>query len=144
MTIGLPQQDAGETLNRLLTVWLFRIASLAFFAVGIFYWTRLVGVEEGPLRRFDLMPYWWQIAAPALAVLYPVAGVGLWMLVGWGAAVWVITAAIEAVMHLGFPHLYGPGTIALSLHGFGISLLVMLRLVRWLERRRKHRRRHGG
>lgn len=140
MTITTTPQDRAEKLNRSLTVWLFRLAALVMFGLGVGYWVRLVGIHDGPLWRFDLMPIGWKIAAPALAVLYPVAGVGLWMTVSWGAVIWMIVALVEAVMHLGFPDLFGGVTIWLMFHLFGLSMLAVLRLVDWWERRQRLRR----
>ena len=140
MTLESQVYDKAERLNRLLTVWLLRLCGVALFAIGIIYWVRLVGIYDGPLWRFDLMPIWWRVAAPTLAVLAPVAGVGLWMTVSWGAVIWVIVAMVEAVMHLGFPSLFGGETPWLLFHAVGLSLLVMLRLIAGWERWRHLRR----
>ncbi|KKN29478.1 hypothetical protein LCGC14_0843750 [marine sediment metagenome] len=105
------------------------------FVAGVGYWIRLVGIEAGPLARFDLMPIWWKMAAPTLAVLYPVAGIGLWMAVGWGSVVWVLIAIVEAVMYLGFPELFGSELLRLGFHVSGLSLLGILRLMAWREGR---------
>ena len=129
--------DKAEQLNRSLTAWLLRIVGLVLFCLGIDYWIRLVGFHDGPLWRFDLMPIWWKVAAPALAVLYPVAGVGLWMTVSWGAVIWIIVAMIETVMHGVFPSLFGGVTFLLFFHLFGLSMLLVLRLVGWWEMRRR-------
>ena len=141
MTLPVPPEEKAERLNRLLTVWLLRIAAVCLFGLGVDIWIRLVGIEDGPLNRFDLMPIWWKIAAPALAVLYPVAGVGLWMTVSWGAVTWAIVAAVEIIMHLVFPELFGGMTLLIVLHLFGLSMLLLLRVIGWWEtRRRLHRR----
>jgi hypothetical protein len=141
MTLVLPPEEKAERLNRLLTVWLLRLAALALFGLGLSYWIRLVGIYDGPLWRFDTMPVWWKIAAPALAVLYPVAGVGLWMTVSWGAVTWAIVALVEMIMHLAFPDLFGGMTILVFLHLFGLGLLGLLRLTSWWELRQRLRRR---
>nr|WP_062011048.1 DUF6163 family protein [Aureimonas sp. AU4] len=114
-----------------------RVASLALFTMGILYWTRLVGVFDGDLWRFDTMPVWWKIAAPVLAVLYPVAGVGLWMVASWGVVIWTLVFLIESIMHLGFSHLFGPEALVVGLHAFGLALLLMLRIVSFVEQRRR-------
>ena len=137
MTIEIFKQDPDETLSRTLTTWLCRIAGLALFAMGLLYWVRLIGIFEGPLWRFDLMPVWWRIAAPTLAVLYPVAGIGLWMLASWGMVIWVLVAVVEAVMRLGFPHLFGTDLLPFALNAGGLVLLAVLRTVGLLERRRR-------
>ena len=141
MTIELtPPASRSETLNQTLTVWLYRVSALVLFAVGIGYWIRLVGVSDGPFDRFDLMPLWWKMAAPALAVLYPVAGIGLWLPASWGAVIWILIALVEAVMHLGFPQLFGSDLVWLGFHVWGLGMLGVLRLMGWREARRARRR----
>lgn len=141
MTLAVPTEDRAARLNRLLTVWLLRLAAIALFGLGLFYWIRLVGFYPGDLWRFDTMPVWWKVAVPALAVLYPVAGVGLWMTVSWGAVTWAIVALVEMIMHLVFRDLFGERTTLVFLHLFGLSLLLALRLTSWWEVRQRLRRR---
>lgn len=64
--------------------WFVRILALVALASGVFYWVRLIGIHPGLLWRFDLMPWTWQTAVVALAVLMPVAATGLWMRAPWG------------------------------------------------------------
>jgi len=135
MTIELSESEKAATLNRRLTVWLYRLVGIGLIAVGVHYWMRLIGIDSSSLGRFDLMPIWWRIAAPALAVLYPIAGIGLWMTAVWGAVVWVMIVIIEAVMHLGFPALFGPELLWLGVHLWGLSMLAVLRIIGWRERR---------
>ncbi|WP_062116121.1 DUF6163 family protein [Aureimonas sp. AU40] len=137
MTIEPFKQDREKTLNRALTVWLCRIAGLALFGMGLFYWARLIGVFDGPLWRFDLMPVWWRFAAPTLAVLYPVAGIGLWMLASWGSVIWVLLTLVEGTMHFAFPQLFGADILPVSLNLTGLALLAMLRIVAYFESRRQ-------
>ncbi|MBO0661466.1 DUF6163 family protein [Jiella sp. MQZ9-1] len=133
MTIELSSETSGNDLSRRLTVWLYRVAGFMIFCVGVFYWIRLIGVAPERLGRFDLMPIWWRMAAPTLAVLYPVAGIGLWMTAGWGAVIWVLIVIIEMVMHLGFPALFGTNLLGLAAHGLGLALLAALRVIDWRE-----------
>lgn len=139
MTIELFKPDPEASLNRALTAWLCRIAGLALFGMGLFYWVRLIGIFDGPLWRYDLMPVWWRFAAPTLAVLYPIAGIGLWMVTSWGTVIWVLLTLVEALMHFGFPHLFGAELLAVGLNAGGLALLAMLRLVAFIEARRKAR-----
>ncbi len=137
---GKPQTT---TLRRLTSV-LYRVIAVILFVVGIQYWVRLLGIDAEGLGRFDLMPVWWKIAAPALAVLYPVAGIGLWLLAGWGAVIWVMIALGEAIMHLGFPELYGEDYAWLGFNAVGLLLLLALRIVYVRERRRARLGRKTG
>ena len=84
-------------------VWFQRLIAGYCLLFGILYWVRLIGVYDGPLWRFDLMPVHWQIAAVTLAVFFPFAAIGLWMLASWGPVIWVICAVTETVMYFVFP-----------------------------------------
>lgn len=137
MSLALPPEAKSERVNRLLTAWLFRLAALGMFFLGMEYWVRLVGFYDGALWRFDLMPVWWKVAASALAVLYPVAGVGLWLTVSWGVVLWAIVAIVEAVMHFLFPALFGGITPWVFAHLIGLSLLAILRIIGWLDHRKR-------
>ncbi len=81
------------------TEWAFtgfmRLLALLALAGGVFYWVRLIGLRPGLLWRFDLMPWMWQTAAAALAVLLPVAATGLWMRAPWGAVLWFGAPAVR-------------------------------------------------
>lgn len=137
MTIEIPNSARHESPVHRLIVWLNRLAAIALFGLGVIYWVRLVGIVDGPLWRFDLMPVPWRIAAPMLAVLYPIAGVGLWMVVSWGAVVWVAAALVEGFMLFGLPTVFGGHPAVFAAHATGLGVLAVLHLVR------RHRRGRG-
>lgn len=141
MSIHAGIGDSSARTLRRVTTSVYRAVAVILFIVGIRYWASLLGIDAEGLGRFDLMPVGWKIAAPALAVLYPVAGIGLWLLAGWGAVIWVMIALGEMIMHLGFPELYGQDIAWLGFHAAGLSLLLALRVVYLRERRRIHRHR---
>ncbi|MGF7157689.1 hypothetical protein GGR09_001052 [Bartonella heixiaziensis] len=58
---------------------------------------RLVGVFPGVLWRFDLMPWQWQFLSTTLAIIYPIALIGLWMHSLWGIVLWCIAASTETL-----------------------------------------------
>ncbi|MCV0396359.1 MAG: DUF6163 family protein [Rhizobiaceae bacterium] len=117
--------------------WFHRLVALYCLVLGLAYWLRLVGFYEGPLYRFDLMPVHWQVASVSLAVLYPFAASGLWMIASWGPVIWFLCAAAETVMHAGFPELFGAQPELLAGHA-GIALVYAgFRLVIYLQKRRR-------
>ncbi|WP_254493340.1 DUF6163 family protein [Bartonella sp. B1099] len=75
-----------------------RFLALICLSLSIFYWVRLVGVFPGILWRFDLMPWQWQFASAILAILYPIALIGLWMYSLWGIILWCLAALIETII----------------------------------------------
>ena len=101
------QVSLVPTLTEVLFVWFLRIVAAYCMLFGVLYWVRLVGFYDAPLWRFDLMPVYWQIAATLLAVFFPFAAAGLWMLTSWGPVIWFICAATEIIMYVGYPDLFG-------------------------------------
>ncbi|KQT51028.1 hypothetical protein ASG43_05710 [Aureimonas sp. Leaf454] len=131
------KDERAERLNRRLTVVLCRLAGFMLFGLGAVYWVRIVGIHEGALWRFDLMPVAWKVSVASLAVLYPVAGVGLWMTASWGAVIWAIIVLAESLMHLALPYIFGEPGLFLFLNAFGFLMLIVLRLVGWWEARHR-------
>lgn len=117
--------------------WFQRFVACFCLFQGIAYWVRLLGFFEGAAWRFDLMPVHWQLAAVPLAVLFPFAAVGLWMLASWGAVVWLLCAAAEVAVYGLFSELYGwrPGFVLL--HVFLVACYCALRLALYLQKRRQ-------
>lgn len=115
--------------------WLHRLVAVYCLLFGVLYWVRLIGVYDGELWRFDLMPVHWRVAAVSLAALFPFAGIGLWMTASWGPVIWVICAATETVMYLGFPDLYGQRWPILAAHGMVVLLYIAFRLTIYLQKR---------
>ena len=81
------------------------------------------------------MPVNWQEAATSLAVLFPVAASGLWMVVSWGPVIWVAAAVAEAIMYLGFPNLFGERPVTLIAHAAVAFLYLVFRLALYRETR---------
>ena len=79
----------------MIFAWFQRVIAGYCLMFGVLYWIRLIGFYRGPLWRFDLMPVHWQVAAVVLAVFFPFAAVGLWMLASWGPVIWFICAVTE-------------------------------------------------
>ncbi|HEY6631777.1 MAG TPA: DUF6163 family protein [Rhizobiaceae bacterium] len=124
------------TLTEQAFVWFQRLIAGYCLLLGILYWVRLIGVYDGALWRFDLMPVHWQVAAVTLAAFYPFAAIGLWMLASWGPVIWVICAATETAMYFLFPDLYGHRLLVVSGHLAVVLLYTAFRvLIHWQSRR---------
>jgi len=78
--------------TEVIFAWFQRVIAGYCLLFGILYWIRLIGIYPGELWRFDLMPVHWQVAAATLAVFFPFAAAGLWMLASWGPVIWFICA----------------------------------------------------
>jgi hypothetical protein len=124
------------TLAETVFVWFQRLIAGYCLLFGILYWIRLIGVYEGPLWRFDLMPLHWQVAAVTLSVFFPFAAIGLWMLASWGPVIWVICAVTEIVMYSVFPDLYGNRLLIVASHLVVAFFYAAFRLIiHWQKRR---------
>jgi hypothetical protein len=133
-----PQENrfTGQSMTQAAFGWFQRLVALYCLLFGIYYWIRLVGFYPGSLWRFDLMPVQWQVAATALAVLFPFAAIGLWMLSSWGPVIWFICAATEAIMYAGLPELFGRRDPVLATHLAVALIYAGFRLALFLQRRR--------
>lgn len=117
--------------------WYHRVVATYCLMFGVLYWIRLAGVYPGSLWRFDLMPLHWQVASVSLAVLFPFAAIGLWMIASWGPVVWFICAAAETVMYLGFSDLFGQRLPIVVAHAAVAVVYVGFRVAIVLEKRRE-------
>jgi hypothetical protein len=112
-----------------------RVVSGYCLLFGILYWVRLIGLYDGPLWRFDLMPVHWQIAAVTLSVFFPFAAIGLWMLTSWGPVIWFICAATETLMYGLFSNLFGQRLLIVASHGLvALFYLAFRGLIHWQKK----------
>lgn len=116
-------------------VWLCRIIAVYCLFLGVAYWIRLIGVHEGDLWRFDLMPEGWKAAAAALAILFPVAATGMWMLAPWGPVIWIGAAVTESLIYTMFDGTFGYRPMVAFTHGLMIVLYVGLRVTIYWQKR---------
>ena len=128
-SLDAPQSLPRETAVELAFAWFQRVIACYCLMFGILYWIRLIGLYDGTLWRFDLMPVHWQVAGVILAVFLPFAASGLWMLASWGPVIWFICAVTESVMYLGFPDLFGHRPITPLTHLLVAMLYVAFRVV---------------
>ncbi|MCZ2158761.1 DUF6163 family protein [Bartonella sp. 220] len=93
------KKDSQKKISKINLIYNCYLRFLALICLGlsIFYWVRLVGVFPGTLWCFDLMPWQWQFISATLAIVYPIALIGLWMFSFWGIVLWCIAAIIETL-----------------------------------------------
>lgn len=127
----------SPSLTETAFAWFQRIIAAYCLLFGILYWVRLIGFYQAPLWRFDLMPVHWQIATTLLAVFFPFAAAGLWMLASWGPVIWFICAITETVMYAGFPELFGTNRLTLFSHVAVALLYVAFRGALHLQKRQR-------
>ncbi|MDX3928726.1 MAG: DUF6163 family protein [Shinella sp.] len=133
---GVPKPNLTETLFTLF----LRLVAVACLWFGLQYWAMLTGISMGGRGRFDLLPAAWKAAATALAVLLPVAAVGLWLRVSWGPVIWVIAAGTEIAMYEVYPSIFGVNNLVVLMHCAVAALFVLFRIAIFVQRRRQARK----
>ena len=136
MSVLADRGPLRPTITEQAFAWFQRLIAGYCLLFGILYWVRLIGVYDGPLWRFDLMPVYWQVAAVTLAVFFPFAAIGLWMLASWGPVIWVICAATETTMYFLFPDLYGHRLLIVSSHLVVALVYTAFRVLIYWQRRK--------
>ncbi|MEO0496929.1 MAG: DUF6163 family protein [Pseudomonadota bacterium] len=121
---------------------LLRVISMVLLVLSAIAWLRLVGVGEVAdldigVRgwRFDLMPNHWRVVTLVMAVLGPVAAMGLWMLSSWGVVLWLALTFFQLAIFAVFADRFEarPALVVFHLICVGSFLLVWLR-IRILDR----------
>lgn len=127
-----PATLRASTLDRLWS-WFHRTVAAYSLLFGVTYWVRLIGLFDGAAWRFDLMPVHWQVVSVVLAVLFPFAASGLWMMASWGPVIWFICAAIEVAMFAGFPELFGSNLVVVGSHLMVVAVYAAFRVLFFLR-----------
>ncbi len=129
-----------RTLTELLFVFFMRMIAVTCFWFGMQYWAMLVGYSLEGRARFDLLNLPWRAAAPTLAVLFPVASLGLWLAVSWGPVLWALAAGTQLLMYQVWPEIFGQGLLISLMHGLVTAIYVLFRVAIYLETRKNAER----
>ena len=113
-----------------------RLVALACLVFGIQYWGLLTGYLLEGRARFDLLNLPWKVAASSLAVLFPVAALGLWLTSSWGPVVWLIAAGSQIVMYTVWPDIFGTNWLIVLMNGIIMTIYTAFRIALFLRRRR--------
>jgi len=122
-------QPPVPTLFETAFNWFIRLLAIAFVGFTLMSWVRVIGYFPGSEYRFDTMSEHWKIAGAILAVLHPVAAVGLWTLLPWGQVVWALAIAIEVSMYTWFSSLFGTNPLLVYFHLACIAVYVSYQAV---------------
>lgn len=134
---AIPVPKTG-TLDISFRIFL-RVVAVSCIYTGLTYWARLIGLTDGGNSRFDLLLPHWQFAAASLAVLMPVAAVGLWMEVSWGAVMWVVAAGGQVLMHQVFWRWFGSQPLVMGLHATVALTYIAFRAAFFIRERERAR-----
>lgn len=127
------------TLTDTLYVTFLRVMAATCLWFALQYWAMLTGYSLEGRGRFDLLPPAWKAASTALAMMFPVAAVGLWLLAPWGAVVWVLAAATEIAMHEFYPSIFGINRLLVIAHITVAVIYVLFQAALFLQRRKQTR-----
>jgi len=119
-----------------LGVVFLRMVAIFLLAFALVYWARLTGTLPANPARFDTMPEHWRIASLVLAVILPVAAVGLWGLFPWGVVVWFAAVAIEVGMYAWRTDLFGTNMMILYFHAMTVTIFLIFKLIKLVQGRR--------
>lgn len=119
-------------LPELLMTILLRMVAAACLWFAFRIWSDLIGYGAGGALRIDLLDNDQQAAVATLAVLYPVAAIGLWLRGSWGPVVWTVAAIVEIARHESLPGSFANATPTLAMIASTVVLYLALRLTLWL------------
>ena len=122
------ENQARSTFKAESLLHLFcKVLALVFIAFTIVRWMQIIGVSD-PDMRFDTMSNGMRWAIAYLAVVQPVAALGLWSGLAWGYVVWAMAAAGELFLFSLTPEGLLEHEALMLLHGASaiIFLLAMI------------------
>ncbi|QKV18346.1 DUF6163 family protein [Oricola thermophila] len=88
-------REQQQSVVQAVFVWFLRAMAAVAMIAGLSYWAQLIGLDNDSLPRFDRLPVHWKVPCVTLAVLLPVASMGLWTLTSWGIVLWTFACLIE-------------------------------------------------
>lgn len=130
----MTQENTRTTLPSLLMLLLMRIVAVGCLWYGLKIWGEIIGYSEGGALRFDLLTTDVKAAKATLAVLYPVAAVGLWLRGPWGPVIWGVMAAMELFMHQYHADIFGAEPVKMVAIAVTAVLYLVLRILIVLTR----------
>lgn len=113
-------------------VWFLRGMAVLSMLKGLYHWSLVLGIGEGPDTTFTTQSLPWQTATVYFAIIDLVAAVGLWLAAVWGAVVWLTAGVSMAAVEVFFPQIYGGSwvIVAIELILLGCYLVLALQSAR--------------
>jgi uncharacterized membrane protein YqjE len=125
------------TIAEILLAALMQLAAIGCLWLALKMWGDLIGYNHAGRMRFDLLSTDMKSAGATLALLYPVAAIGLWLRGSWGPVIWSAAAAIEIGMHELLPNVFGLDKTKMAMIASTAALYLVLRLVILIQNRRR-------
>ncbi|MBB1248062.1 DUF6163 family protein [Rhizobium sp. G21] len=124
----LPIQAPRPPLPDLLMTIFLRLVALGTLWFALMIWADLIGYHHGGAGRFDLLDADMKAARGTLAVLYPVAAVGLWLRGAWGPVIWGVAAIMEIGLQQAMPGTFEIDPLKVALVSLIALIYLLLRL----------------
>ncbi|MGA2128716.1 MAG: DUF6163 family protein [Xanthobacteraceae bacterium] len=115
-------------------IWFLRSVAGLSMAKGLYHWSVVIGIGDGPGSSFEASPVAFQAATIFFAVIDLVAAVGLWLAAAWGGVVWLTAAISMAAVELFFPQVYGGAVLIIVMELAAIFAYVGLAYMATRER----------
>jgi len=109
-------------------VWFLRAMAVLSMAKGLYHWSLVLGIGEGPDTTFTTQSLPWQSATVYFAIIDLVAAVGLWLAAVWGAVVWLTAGVSMAAVEVFFPQIYGGSWLIVAIELFLLCCYLVLAL----------------
>jgi hypothetical protein len=109
-------------------VWFLRAMAVISMAKGLYHWSVVLGIGEGPDSNFTTQSVPWQTATVYFAIIDLVAAVGLWLAAVWGAVVWLTAGVSMAAVEVFFPQIYGGSWVVVAIELFLLCCYLVLAL----------------
>jgi hypothetical protein len=120
------KKDQGRWTRWL--VWFLRAMAVMSMAKGLYHWSLVLGIGEGPDTNFTTQSLPWQSATVYFAIIDLVAAVGLWLAAVWGAVVWLTAGVSMAAVEVFFPQIYGGSWLIVAIELFLLCCYLVLAL----------------
>lgn len=124
-----------RSISETLYVAFLRVVAAICFWFGLQYWAMLTGYSLNGNARFDLLSIPWRVAGSVLAVIFPVAALGLWLGASWGAVIWLIGAGLQIAMYKVWFTIYGQNTLVPVMHCIVAAIYILFHVSFWLDNR---------
>ncbi len=117
-----------EWLSAAFAIFL-RLLSAVFLIFTLMTWSLAIGFLDGPEVRFDTMTVKMRTYVAVLAVLHPVACVGLWTTLPWGRVVWFMAVAFQLGFIFANPEGAGDPKLISIFHMACVGIYVVFQLM---------------
>lgn len=124
----LPISAPRPPLPDLVMTIFLRLVALGTLWFALLIWADLIGYHHGGTGRFDLLDADMKAARGTLAVLYPVAAVGLWLRGAWGPVIWGVAAIMEIGLQQAMPGTFEIDPLKIALVSLIALVYLLLRL----------------